>query len=232
MATQPISEAQLAANRANAQLSTGPLTEAGRAASSQNATKHGLTGKITLLPGEDPTAFRALTDMWNTLFGPETDFELRLVDSIISSDWRLGRIKRLEGAIQAKGHIEFSDKYQDQPEPLRETLISADVYLKYEKQLKNLALQESRLRRYLEKDKQELLEVQARRVKAEEIETARAEFAAFVAKPQTPAAPNPNGFVFSTGQNQPSQSPVPTPTNRVMAANTQPQSFVNHPKGV
>ena len=37
-----ISEAKLAANRANAQLSTGPVSSAGKAISSQNRTRHGL----------------------------------------------------------------------------------------------------------------------------------------------------------------------------------------------
>ncbi len=231
MATQPISEAQLAANRANAQLSSGPVTEAGRAVSSQNAIKHGLTSKTILLPGEDPAAFRALSDMWSHLFGPKTDFERSLIDSIVSSDWRLARIKRLEAAIQAKGHMEFSDKYQDQPEQLRQTLIEADVYLKYEKQLKNLALQESRLRRHIEKDKWELFDVQARRAKAEEVEAARAAFAEFVANPQTPA-PKPNGFVFSTGQKPPAQSSSSAPTDRAAVQNTQPQPSANHAKGV
>src|SRR6185437_6194490 len=41
----PISEAQLAANRANSQLSTGPTSEAGKAKSSLNAVKTGLTGR-------------------------------------------------------------------------------------------------------------------------------------------------------------------------------------------
>ena len=35
-------------NRANAQHSTGPRTEDGKAASSQNARKHGLSGKLIL----------------------------------------------------------------------------------------------------------------------------------------------------------------------------------------
>ncbi|MBV9745513.1 MAG: hypothetical protein JO099_17270 [Acidobacteriia bacterium] len=48
-----ISPAQLAANRANAQLSTGPTSEAGRHRSSLNATKHGLSGRTVVLSGKD-----------------------------------------------------------------------------------------------------------------------------------------------------------------------------------
>ncbi len=234
MSTQPISEAQLAANRANAQLSTGPITEAGRATSSQNATKHGLTGKIAILPGEDPARFRAMLDMWGAVYQPGNDYERSLVDSIVSSDWRLGRIKRIEGAIHAKGQIEFQGQHQDQPELIRQTLILADVYLKYEKQLKNLALQESRLRRYIEKDKQALEEMQARRFQAQraEAEAAAAEAARVAVKAQPPSTPNQNGFVFSNVQNQPANPQSKLAPTSVNATNNQQQPVANQATGV
>ncbi len=40
------SAAQLQANRRNAQQSTGPRTGAGKSRSSQNAVKHGFTGRL------------------------------------------------------------------------------------------------------------------------------------------------------------------------------------------
>ena len=57
-----LSEAQLAANRANAQKSTGPRTEEGKAASSQNAVKHGLYAYTDVLEGETREAFLELRD--------------------------------------------------------------------------------------------------------------------------------------------------------------------------
>ena len=50
------SERQIVANRANAQASTGPKTDAGKARSSRNALKHGATAKY-LLPGESAQEF-------------------------------------------------------------------------------------------------------------------------------------------------------------------------------
>lgn len=41
---RPISDRKLQANRANAQRSTGPRTETGKAASRRNALKHGILG--------------------------------------------------------------------------------------------------------------------------------------------------------------------------------------------
>ncbi|HZQ53175.1 MAG TPA: hypothetical protein VFB14_13315, partial [Bryobacteraceae bacterium] len=46
---QPISEAKLAANRANAEKSTGPKSEEGKSRSSRNSFKHGLYSKQLVL---------------------------------------------------------------------------------------------------------------------------------------------------------------------------------------
>src|SRR5256885_551006 len=50
--TMPASAAQIAANRRNSQLSTGPKTDEGKARSRRNALKHGLTGEGVALPDE------------------------------------------------------------------------------------------------------------------------------------------------------------------------------------
>ena len=54
----PISPSQLAANRANSQLSTGPKTSEGKAKSSLNAVKTALTGRTVLLPTDDAIAYQ------------------------------------------------------------------------------------------------------------------------------------------------------------------------------
>jgi hypothetical protein len=57
-----ISQRQLAANRRNAQLSTGPQTPEGRAAVRSNALRHGLTAKIAVLDNENPEHFQEMLD--------------------------------------------------------------------------------------------------------------------------------------------------------------------------
>ena len=47
------SDRQIKANKQNAQHSTGPRTENGKARVALNALKHGLTGKQIVLPHED-----------------------------------------------------------------------------------------------------------------------------------------------------------------------------------
>ena len=46
--------AQIAANLANSQKSTGPKSADGKARSSRNSFKHGLYSKHLVLPNEDP----------------------------------------------------------------------------------------------------------------------------------------------------------------------------------
>ncbi|MBN2559834.1 MAG: hypothetical protein JXQ75_02750, partial [Phycisphaerae bacterium] len=52
-------EAQIAANRLNAQKSTGPRTPEGKAKVAQNALKHGLLAKQSVVRGEDAEEFEA-----------------------------------------------------------------------------------------------------------------------------------------------------------------------------
>ena len=94
-----ISLAQLTANRANAQLSTGPKTEAGRAVSSQNRTTHGLTrhnGTFVLLSTEDPDGFVALKAALAEEHQPSTETESILVNAMAESHWLAQRAQTLQ----------------------------------------------------------------------------------------------------------------------------------------
>ena len=95
----PISAAQLTANRANAQLSTGPKTEAGRAVSSQNRTTHGLArhnGTFVLLSTEDPNGFEALKAALAAEHQPSTETESILINGMAESHWLANRAQTLQ----------------------------------------------------------------------------------------------------------------------------------------
>jgi hypothetical protein len=94
-----ISEARLAANRANAQHSTGPVTSAGRANSSQNHTTHGLArhnGAFVLLPTEDPAGFEALKTALAAEHQPSTETESILIITMAESHWLANRAQNLQ----------------------------------------------------------------------------------------------------------------------------------------
>ena len=65
-------ESQIRANRENAQLSTGPKTEAGKATAALNNTRHGLTGAFRILPTESQSDFDALLAAFREEHKPET----------------------------------------------------------------------------------------------------------------------------------------------------------------
>jgi hypothetical protein len=158
-----ISEAKRIANAGNAQLSTGPTSADGKAKSSLNALKTALTGRTVLLPADDAAAYQQHVSDYEKELRPVGQRECDLVQSIADASWRLQRIPVLESAMYAQGRIRFANQFDDQDPALRATLIDLHTHLAYEKQLRNLHLQESRLHRRREKDLAELRQAQSDR---------------------------------------------------------------------
>lgn len=90
------SSRKAAANRRNAQKSTGPSTPAGKSTSSKNSITHGFNGQFTVLQHEDQSAFDRLLEKYRSEFTPKTEHESFLVEQLAQSRWRLDRIRRLE----------------------------------------------------------------------------------------------------------------------------------------
>jgi len=90
------SAAQVSANRANAQLSTGPQTEAGLAAIAHNNFRHGLASAFVVLPTEDHTAYDDLLLNLNLEFSPSTETEEILVTAMAQHHWLVQRALRLQ----------------------------------------------------------------------------------------------------------------------------------------
>ena len=197
--------AQLAANQQNAQLSTGPRTAEGKAISSQNALKTGLTGRTVLLAGEDPALYQAHCESFFAEYQPANDAETELVQAIADTAWRLHRIPQLEAGIFNLGHLQLKDQfaqlYPDTDPAARNQLIRAQVYITYTRQLSNLALQENRLQRRFYKLLDELQERQTMRKQLEQMtleEAARLYLEA--QKSNQPFDPTEFGFEFSITQ--------------------------------
>ncbi len=100
---------QRRANRRNAQLSAGPKTPEGLAASARNATTHGLSSSFRVLPHEDQSAFGRLLDTLARELTPATEHERFLVTQMAESRWRLDRISRFE-AIAYEHLLEQPDE--------------------------------------------------------------------------------------------------------------------------
>ena len=79
--------------------STGPRTEAGKAASSQNALRHGLASGALLIPGEDPAEFESLLNGLLADWEPETNTERLLIHNMAKHQWLIDRAIRLQGEV-------------------------------------------------------------------------------------------------------------------------------------
>ncbi|HWF45917.1 MAG TPA: hypothetical protein VG168_02835 [Bryobacteraceae bacterium] len=158
---------QIAANQANAQLSTGPKSEAGKAKSSLNAVSTGLTGRTVLLPGDDAKAYSDHMANFFVSCEPATPEEEALVRELAETRWRLDRIPQLEYDLWALGTVLFANMFEDQPEEVRPGLIRAHTFVIYGKRFDNLFLQESRLNRRYDKLMRELCDLKRQRLAAE-----------------------------------------------------------------
>ena len=195
--------AQIAANQKNSEFSTGPTSEAGKAKSSLNAVKSGLTGRTVLLPGDDATFYEAHVSHFVESYAPAGDDERNLVQSLADTEWRLLRIPSLEMGIYAVGRLEFAGSFPNEDESVRKHLIEAQVFLAYQRQLNNLSIQETRLRRQREKDTAALRELQAKRkqqAKARLDAAARQYIRHAQQQPQQEFTPAAFGFEFSLAE--------------------------------
>ena len=87
-------------NRINAKKSTGPNTEAGKAAVKFNALKLGIYTKDVVLPTEDASQYRELLAGFRREYQPETPTEAYLVENTVTSIWRRRRVQAAEVGLQ------------------------------------------------------------------------------------------------------------------------------------
>ena len=115
-------EKQLAANRANAQKSTGPKTAAGRLKSSRNAYRHGFSGPLQF----DPVTLTKVDARAHALAGKEADQEsLTTAAELAEAQLELSRIRSTRTALIAKIELVETDKQE-----LRR-LLALDRYERY-----------------------------------------------------------------------------------------------------
>ncbi|MBV9499007.1 MAG: hypothetical protein JO138_06520 [Acidobacteriaceae bacterium] len=114
-----ISPAQVAANRANAQLSCGPRSSAGKETVSFNAFRHGLTGRFKIMPYESEQDYEEFLDGLRDEHRPSTPTEHLLVDRMAQHYWLTQRALYLQGvcfneygACDSDAHLALYLRYQ------------------------------------------------------------------------------------------------------------------------
>jgi hypothetical protein len=97
---KPVSEKQLAANRANAAKSTGPTSEDGKARSSGNATKHGFSStNFTVVRLEDIDEIASLRADLIAAYRPVNSQELYALEQIAIRQQAMFRSARFESGL-------------------------------------------------------------------------------------------------------------------------------------
>jgi len=104
---------QIEANRRNARLSTGPVTEEGKRRSRQNALRHGLTAETVITALEDAKDYAAFEMAVTADYDAQTAVERELVLRLASLLWRLRRATAIEAGlfkVQARQLLQFRQR--------------------------------------------------------------------------------------------------------------------------
>ena len=101
--------AQIEANRANAQLSTGPTSVEGKARVSQNALKHGLTSAKFVIRDDQREEFESLRDALRTELAPQGATEEFTFGQLLHAAWNLHRFQAIEADVSLGTLDDFTD---------------------------------------------------------------------------------------------------------------------------
>ncbi len=207
----PTPEPRIRTNRANATLSTGPRTAAGKQRSSRNAVTHGLrkptdpdrrfpgtemqerskgvpaTCRSPVIASEDPAAYQRHCRQFFDEYQPATPTETHLTQELADTAWRMNRIPLLEAALL----------HRAANPPSQQAAIDFDI-VDAHRALATLGVHSQRLSRQFQKSLHALREIQSDRALHErrQLKDAAA-LLEFHKHKGTPWQPADHGFVFS-----------------------------------
>jgi hypothetical protein len=181
-------------NRANAQYSTGPKTEAGKKQSSLNALRHGLTGQIVVMPTEDLHAYRSHLKSFTDEYHPQGATESHLVQALADASWRLNRVAALETNLLTLAITSETDA-------INGAMSIAAALESQSKALSNLSMHSQRLSHQFERTVAQLRDLQKTRLEheARELNSCLDITEMYESKGET-YDPSADGFVFSDQQ--------------------------------
>ena len=182
-------------------------TPEGRARASMNALRHGLAGRIVVLPTEDLAVYKKFSEELVESFQPATPFERQVAQTIADTQWRLNRARSFEDGILSMGH---SGPVDADNSAIDAALSQANAFKDDSKAFVNLTLYEQRLHRQQKQAFEQLQALQAERKAEEQAALERAKLihrmqkikgvAEDIAVSSATAAVTGQEFVFSTAR--------------------------------
>lgn len=195
------SAAQQAANRANGALSHGPVSHSGKKRSSINAIRHGLSGRVVVLPNEDLQQFQAFAKEFVDALQPVGIVERQLAQTAAEQQWRLNRVRSVEEGMLALGHFEGAGDFDTDNPDTHATLTAARAFRRHSQAFVNLSIYEQRIHRI---QKEALRQLQELQVQRKVLEAARLEEAVKLQKLHQMQGqqydPRADGFVYSSAE--------------------------------
>src|SRR5579883_2655363 len=215
---------QIAANRSNAQKSTGPRTDAGKQITRLNALKSGLHAESHIVRGEDPEALAQLTAEYYAEFHPVTPRQRDLVDTLVHNQWLIRRLRLTEADLYAHHFADrdhnFDPKYNFHK--LRQQHALADGFETLEKRLARLQSRINSLERSSRSATKELRELPATPQATDEPDAC--DQIGFVPS-NPPDIPNPEPRIPAAAQ--PHLSPAPGPRPPAPAVTPSARATIN-----
>jgi hypothetical protein len=207
---------QIQANRLNAQRSTGPRTEAGQTASSQNSRRHGCYSSQVVIEGQDQEQFNLLLDEFMDELQPQTLRERNLVEMMAVEWWHLGQCEFMRQSFfanQRKMVVDYHPNWAVLSEPERTKLVGENIAFYHLKDMNRISELKNRVFRSYHRASREFDRARDERLRRE-AEAEAAEEAAVEAEPQ----PLPQFADVPVVPEEPQPGPPsPTPSGRTPA---------------
>jgi hypothetical protein len=225
----PSTPRKIAANRANAQKSTGPRTPEGRARAALNSLKHGLNSEIVVVPSEVPADFAEFRQALQDEFQPADPDQALLFEHMVAAAWRLRRIRRLEtdmfDALLVHKEKSLANRY-DNVNLSHSQFENALLFRDCAKDFLCLSHYESRIYNQYRRSRADLIAKQAAAAKAKAEAEAQAQAQAQAEAQSNTAPTSPEATAPSKAQNHP---PKPHKTGKIrvigfVPANSSPNS--------
>ncbi len=159
--------------RANGARSRGPATAEGRARSSKNAIKHGLSSRAIVLSNESESDFEKLLESYLAQFNPQSEIETSLVEQLVAARWRMQRVWAIETALLDLEMVEQKDAVDQKYEAIDEvarTALAFRALCDNSRALNLLSRYESQFRRASERILDSLLRLRYQQLENKELQ--------------------------------------------------------------
>jgi hypothetical protein len=161
--------AEYAANRLKSINNSG-RTPQGRARSSMNALRHGLTARVVVLPSEDMDAYHTFSKEIVDSLDAQTPVERQFAQTVADNQWRINRIRSIEDGMLGMGHFEPAGDFDCPTPEIHSAMTAARAFRDDSKSFVNLSIYEQRLHRSMKESLRQLRELQTERREREKTE--------------------------------------------------------------